>query len=76
MRATTTTLHCEMPIGFATAALGREIETPTLDGATKLRIPHETQSGKVFRQRGKDIRNVRSGHPSSGVFQRVSVRLV
>lgn len=56
-------LHCEMPIGFATAALGGEIEIPTLDGAAKLRIPHETQSGKVFRLRGKGIRNVRSGHP-------------
>ncbi|HET6718550.1 MAG TPA: molecular chaperone DnaJ [Rhodocyclaceae bacterium] len=53
-------LHCEMPISFSTAALGGEIEIPTLDGAAKLKIPHETQSGKVFRLRGKGIKGVRS----------------
>lgn len=53
-------LHCEMPISFATAALGGEIEIPTLEGMARLRIPAETQSGKVFRLRGKGIRNVRS----------------
>jgi molecular chaperone DnaJ len=56
-------LHCEMPISFTTAALGGEIEIPTLEGMARLRIPAETQSGKVFRLRGKGIRNVRSqGH--------------
>jgi molecular chaperone DnaJ len=54
-------LHCEMPISFTTAALGGEIEIPTLDGAAKIRIPAETQSGKVFRLRGKGIKGVRSG---------------
>jgi molecular chaperone DnaJ len=53
-------LHCEMPVSFATAALGGEIEIPTLDGAAKIRIPAETQSGKVFRLRGKGIKGVRS----------------
>jgi len=53
-------LHCEMPISFTTAALGGEIEIPTLDGAAKMKIPSETQSGKVFRLRGKGIRGVRS----------------
>ncbi len=53
-------LHCEMPISFTTAALGGEIEIPTLDGAAKLRIPEETQSGKIFRLRGKGIKGVRS----------------
>lgn len=53
-------LHCEMPISFSTAALGGEIEIPTLDGAAKLRIPEETQSGKTFRLRGKGIKGVRS----------------
>ena len=53
-------LHCEMPVSFATAALGGEIEIPTLDGAAKIKIPSETQSGKVFRLRGKGIRGVRS----------------
>jgi len=41
-------LHCEMPISFATAALGGEIEIPTLDGHAKIKIPAETQSGKAF----------------------------
>jgi len=53
-------LHCEMPISFTTSALGGEIEIPTLDGAAKLKIPAETQSGKVFRLRGKGIKGVRS----------------
>jgi molecular chaperone DnaJ len=53
-------LHCEMPISFTTAALGGEIEIPTLDGAAKIRVPNETQSGKVFRLRGKGIKGVRS----------------
>ncbi len=56
-------LHCEMPISFTTAALGGEIEIPTLDGAAGIRIPAETQSAKVFRLRGKGIRNVRSHAP-------------
>ncbi|MCM8611718.1 molecular chaperone DnaJ [Accumulibacter sp.] len=53
-------LHCEMPISFTTAALGGEIDIPTLDGAAKIRVPAETQSGKVFRLRGKGIKGVRS----------------
>ena len=53
-------LHCEMPISFTAAALGGEIEIPTLDGSAKLKIPAETQSGKVFRLRGKGIKGVRS----------------
>ena len=55
-------LHCEMPISFVTAALGGEIEIPTLDGAASIKIPTETQTGKVFRLRGKGIKNVRSGY--------------
>ena len=53
-------LHCEMPVSFTTAALGGEIEIPTLDGYAKIKIPSETQSGKVFRLRGKGIKGVRS----------------
>ena len=53
-------LHCEMPISYSTAALGGEIEIPTLDGYAKIRIPVETQTGKVFRLRGKGIKGVRS----------------
>jgi molecular chaperone DnaJ len=52
-------LHCEMPISFATAALGGEIEIPTLEGHAKIKIPAETQSGQVFRLRNKGIRPVR-----------------
>jgi len=53
-------LHCEMPINFVTAALGGEIEIPTLDGMARIKIPAETQTGKVFRLRSKGIKNVRS----------------
>jgi len=53
-------LHCEMPVSFTTAALGGEIEIPTLDGVARLKIPAETQTGRVFRLRGKGIKGVRS----------------
>jgi len=56
-------LHCEMPISFATAALGGEVDIPTLEGHAKIKIPAETQSGKVFRLRGKGIKGVRSHAP-------------
>jgi len=52
-------LHCEMPISFATAALGGEIDIPTLDGHAKIKVPAETQTGQVFRLRNKGIRPVR-----------------
>ena len=52
-------LHCEMPISFTIAALGGDIHIPTLDGEAKIKIPAETQSGQVFRLRGKGIRPVR-----------------
>ncbi len=57
-------LHCEMPISFSVAALGGSIEIPTLDGVATIKIPAETQSGKIFRLRGKGIKGVRS--PSHG----------
>lgn len=53
-------LHCEMPISFTTAALGGELEVPTIDGYAKIKVPAETQSGKVFRLRGKGIKGIRS----------------
>jgi molecular chaperone DnaJ len=53
-------LHCEMPISITTAALGGEIDIPTLDGSAKIRVPAETQSGKTFRMRAKGIKGVRS----------------
>jgi molecular chaperone DnaJ len=53
-------LHCEMPISFTAAALGGEIEVPTLDGSAKMKIPAETQTGATFRLRGKGIKPLRS----------------
>jgi molecular chaperone DnaJ len=54
-------LYCEVPINFADAALGGELEVPTLDGRVKLKIPAETQTGKLFRLRGKGVKPVRGG---------------
>ncbi|WGS66294.1 molecular chaperone DnaJ [Enterobacteriaceae bacterium ET-AT1-13] len=51
-------LYCEIPICFSTAVLGGEIDVPTLDGFVKLKIPSETQTGKVFRIRGKGIKSL------------------
>jgi len=56
-------LHCEMPISFSTAALGGDIGIPTLDGTAHIRVPAETQTGKVFRLKGKGIKGVRSHLP-------------
>lgn len=65
-------LHCEVPISFATAALGGEIEVPTLEGRVKLKIPSEAQSGKVFRLRGKGVKSVR-GHGTGDLLCTVVV---
>ncbi len=54
-------LYCEVPVSFVTAALGGELDVPTLDGRVKLKIPAETQSGKMFRLRGKGVQSVRGG---------------
>ncbi len=56
-------LYCEVPISFADAALGGELEVPTLEGRVKLKIPPETQTGKLFRLRGKGVSPVRGGGP-------------
>ncbi|MFZ6085360.1 molecular chaperone DnaJ, partial [Glaesserella parasuis] len=55
-------LYCEVPISFTMAALGGEIEVPTLDGRVKLKIPAETQTGKLFRVRGKGVTSARGGY--------------
>jgi len=60
-------LHCEMPISITTAALGGEIEIPTLDGSARIRVPAESQTGKAFRLRGKGIKGVRS-HVAGDLF--------
>lgn len=65
-------LFCEVPISFTTAALGGELNVPTLDGKVALKIPTETQSGKVFRMRGKGVKTVRGTHPGD-LLCRVSI---
>lgn len=52
-------LSCDVPIGFAAAVLGSTVEVPTLNGQVALKIPSETQSGRVFRLRGKGVKSVR-----------------
>jgi len=54
-------LYCEVPISFPVACLGGELEVPTLSGKVKLKIPAETQTGKLFRLRGKGVKPVRGG---------------
>lgn len=55
-------LYCEVPITFTTAALGGELDVPTLNGRVKLKVPAESQTGKMFRLRGKGVKSVRSSH--------------
>ena len=54
-------LYCEVPIAFSTAALGGDLDVPTLKERVKLKIPAETQTGKLFRLRGKGVKSVRGG---------------
>ncbi len=54
-------LYCEVPLSFTRAALGGEIEVPTLEGKVKLKVTAETQTGKMFRLRNKGVKSVRSG---------------
>ena len=56
-------LHCTVPVGIATAALGGSIEVPTLGGKAEIELPEGTQHGKTFRLRGKGIRGLRSSYP-------------
>jgi len=65
-------LACEVPVSITTAALGGEVELPTLDGHVSLKIPPGTQSGKQFRLRGKGVVTVRDRHPGD-LYARVAV---
>ena len=56
-------IHCSVPISLVTAALGGELEVPTLAGKAAIDIPEGTQHGKQFRLRGKGIKGVRSSYP-------------
>lgn len=55
-------LHCELPISFTIAALGGEVEVPTLNGKVKLQIPKETQTGRRIRVKGKGMKELRSNN--------------
>ncbi|UCC13780.1 MAG: molecular chaperone DnaJ [Gammaproteobacteria bacterium] len=65
-------LACDIPVSFATLVLGGSVEVPTLNGEVNLKIPHETQTGRVFRLRGKGVKPVRGGAPGD-LMVRVSV---
>ncbi len=67
-----TTLFCDVPLAFTTAALGGEIEVPTLEGKATLKVPEGTQTGQQFRLRNKGIRSVRGG-PAGDLLCRVVV---
>lgn len=54
-------LYCEVPISFPTAAIGGEVQVPTLSGKVALKIPQETQTGRLFRVTGKGVKPVRGG---------------
>ncbi|MCJ7590929.1 MAG: molecular chaperone DnaJ [Woeseiaceae bacterium] len=65
-------LACEVPISFVTATLGGEVELPTLDGHVSLKVPAGTQSGKIFRLRGKGVTTVRDSRKGD-LFAQVAV---
>ncbi|MGY6214723.1 molecular chaperone DnaJ [Methylolobus aquaticus] len=65
-------LYCEVPISFPCACLGGELDVPTLDGKVVLKIPPETQTGKLFRLRGKGVKPVRGG-PQGDLLCRVQI---
>ena len=67
-----TDLFCDVPLSFADAALGGEIDVPTLDGRVKVKVPPETQTGKMFRLRGRGAPAVRGG-PTGDLLCRVVV---
>jgi molecular chaperone DnaJ len=68
-----TDLHCVVPVSFVQAALGAELSIPTLEGESKLKMPEGTQSGKVFRLKGKGI-PVLNGHGKGDLMVRVMVQ--
>lgn len=65
-------LYCDMPITFPQAVLGSEVDAPTLDGRLKIKIPAGTDSGKVFRLRGKGVPDIRANR-TGDLFVRVNV---
>jgi molecular chaperone DnaJ len=67
-------LICDVPISFAQAALGTEIEVPTLDATADIKIPAGTQNGSVFRMKGKGVKNVQ-GYGNGDLMVRVQVEV-
>ncbi|HUL51235.1 MAG TPA: DnaJ C-terminal domain-containing protein, partial [Candidatus Nitrosotalea sp.] len=67
-------LICEVPISFVNAALGAELEVPTLDGSASIKVPAGTQTGSVFRLKGKGVKHVQ-GHGSGDLHVRVHVEV-
>src|SRR5436190_1088269 len=67
-------LYCELPIVFSVAALGGEVDVPTLEGKAHLKVPAGTQSGQMFKLRGKGIANI-SGRDRGDLFARVIVEV-
>ena len=63
-------LYCEVPVPFTLAAMGGDMEIPTLEGQVKLKIPAETQTGRMFRLKGKGVQSVRS-HRTGDLMCRV-----
>ena len=63
------TLYCELPLSFATAALGGSVDVPTLGGQASLKIPAGSQSGQRFKLTGKGVKSVRTSHTGDLVVQ-------
>ena len=66
-------LHCTMPITFPQAALGSEVNAPTLNGKVKIRIPAGTEGGRVFRLRGHGVPDVRANNVKGDLYVRVQI---
>jgi molecular chaperone DnaJ len=67
-------LYCEVPIPFSSAALGGEVDVPTLEGKANLKVPAGTQSGQIFKLRGKGIVNV-NGRERGDLLARLIVEV-
>ena len=70
-----TDLHCKVPLSFATAALGGEIEVPTLHGGASMTVPEGTQTGQTFRLRGKGMPHVRSASTIGDLYVHVELEV-
>jgi molecular chaperone DnaJ len=67
-------LLCEVPIDFVQAALGAEIEVPTLDGKTSVKVPAGTQPGTMFRLKNKGVKNIQ-GYGHGDLHVRINVEV-